>query len=495
MIRYTLIFALLTTLYTFPLRSQVSSCGNDLRQLPDAFLENLPDYSERSFSRRPKGGNPDTIAITIHIIEDGTDDPLMYEAIEKEIAAVNEIFGQAKLFFIPCGPIRIIKGEVAYNFTTGDQLNEANHVPNTINVYFAERVQSNNGGSICGYSAFPWAKRSINRYIMVARPCLDNGITLAHEFGHFYGLYHTHETYFGEEYVDGSNCVSAGDMICDTSADPNLIFAYITEECAYRGGNTDSQGKGYNPPVSNIMSYAPPRCKWEFSALQVALIRSIHEKENAYLYQNCDFYPDFTISFNIKSDVTVRSGDPILASYTFINKGGNQDYTLDLHFSIMEGNVVQGEPIKEETLTIGPNQGVINRKLNVNFPGNRGSGQYYLIAKVDAYNKIVERQEENNTAILSIEVDNSTLNNNALLFPNPVGEELNLFLRDKDVTGSMNIRIFRYDGQLVRTFTPINKKDEEVLHQLQVADLPAGVYLLSVDFESGAPYTFSFLKE
>ena len=49
-----------------------------------------------------------------------------------------------------------------------------------------------------------------------------NDTTLSHELGHYFDLYHTHETSFGTECPSGSNCQSAGDMVCDTPADPNL---------------------------------------------------------------------------------------------------------------------------------------------------------------------------------------------------------------------------------------------------------------------------------
>ena len=46
------------------------------------------------------------------------------------------------------------------------------------------------------------------------------GNVLAHELGHNIGLFHTHES--PKEFVDGSNCIQAGDRVCDTNADPNI---------------------------------------------------------------------------------------------------------------------------------------------------------------------------------------------------------------------------------------------------------------------------------
>lgn len=81
--------------------------------------------------------------------------------------------------------------------------------------------------------------------------------TFAHELGHCLGLYHTHETVFGNELVDGSNCSSAGDKVCDTPADPQLGTSNVTfPGCTYNGTTRDANNDLYNPDTDIIMSYA-----------------------------------------------------------------------------------------------------------------------------------------------------------------------------------------------------------------------------------------------
>ena len=79
----------------------------------------------------------------------------------------------------------------------------------------------------------------------------------SHEMGHFFGLEHT----FGgdiTELADGSNCATAGDLVCDTPADPyspgDEQDAYITN-CVYTYGAIDGNGDYYSAMVNNIMSY------------------------------------------------------------------------------------------------------------------------------------------------------------------------------------------------------------------------------------------------
>ena len=71
----------------------------------------------------------------------------------------------------------------------------------------------------------------------MANGCANNGSTLPHEVGHFYGLPHTHDQ--GNELVNGSNCATAGDNFCDTPADPNLS-GVVNSSCVYTGTATDA---------------------------------------------------------------------------------------------------------------------------------------------------------------------------------------------------------------------------------------------------------------
>ena len=94
---------------------------------------------------------------------------------------------------------------------------------------------------------------------------------LIHEIGHCINLYHTHELKFGQELVDGSNCVTAGDLICDTPADPDLTFYHniINSNCNATQPITDN-GITYFPDTKNIMSYTTPECMEHFTDGQLS---------------------------------------------------------------------------------------------------------------------------------------------------------------------------------------------------------------------------------
>ena len=143
-------------------------------------------------------------------------------------------------------------------------------VPNTMNVYCTPYIT---GISACGYASYPpW-----NTFV-VDNDCMEPGTTtFSHETGHYFGLPHTFEgTEDGSnpECVDGSNCLTAGDYICDTNADDNGGFDYWL--CYYNGGGTDAcNGDTYTPNTDNLMSYSWDACVDEFTGNQLSLITSI----------------------------------------------------------------------------------------------------------------------------------------------------------------------------------------------------------------------------
>jgi hypothetical protein len=67
------------------------------------------------------------------------------------------------------------------------------------------------------------------------------------------------------ENIDGSNCTSCGDYICDTPADPYLLYA-VDADCVY----TLQSSSQFRPDTRNIMSYSS--CKTRFSPQQLNVI-------------------------------------------------------------------------------------------------------------------------------------------------------------------------------------------------------------------------------
>jgi hypothetical protein len=140
------------------------------------------------------------------------------------------------------------------------------YVQGTMNVYCTPYIEHTFG--LCGYASYPTGTTFV-----VQNNCMDYGeYTFSHEAGHYFGLPHTFdgtEDGSNPECVDGSNCSTAGDYICDTPADDNGGWNF---QCGYIGGGVDVCNETpYAPSAENIMSYAPDACTTEFSPNQQSL--------------------------------------------------------------------------------------------------------------------------------------------------------------------------------------------------------------------------------
>lgn len=220
--------------------------------------------------------------LKVHIVRksDGTGGMNLFE-LKGIVENLNTRFINANIRFIILDNIHYIDSDESYDFDTEyeERLCEKNDEPNVINIYFFNSIHTETE-NICGYTYFPKGKDRI----LMTNSCALNGSTLPHEFGHYFMLYHTHQRSGegGEELIDQSNCMSAGDKVCDTPADPNLS-GKVDDDCNYNGEITDKNGMRYAPDTYNIMSYAPKKCRQQFSKGQLARMNYAALNHRSYL--------------------------------------------------------------------------------------------------------------------------------------------------------------------------------------------------------------------
>lgn len=218
------------------------------------------------------------VQLAWHVVRRADGSGALSEArITQAIADANWAFEPAGIQFCRAGETDYIDSDTYYDQITTlagiNALRRVNVVPNTINIYAVEAV-SYEGGAIGGISSFTSSSvQGIvmrNSHIGVA----DNRSTVPHEIGHYFNLYHTHETAFGRECAHGGNCASAGDLLCDTPADPVLGTDNVSSACVYFGMLQDSCGGQYNPDTGNHMSYSVRTCRDHFSQQQYTKARA-----------------------------------------------------------------------------------------------------------------------------------------------------------------------------------------------------------------------------
>lgn len=164
--------------------------------------------------------------------------------------------------------------------------------------------------------------------------------TVSHEMGHCLGLYHTHESVFCRELVNGSNCTTCGDLVCDTEADHSQTVSaiFIKENCEYNWdsiyhyhitdtnpnslwGNRlfDANGDTLNPNKSNFMSYTWIQCLQEFSQGQTERMK--------YFIYNEPILTNCTTSIN---NISQLSSLDLMTKTTEDDDGSEPNYTASL---------------------------------------------------------------------------------------------------------------------------------------------------------------------
>jgi hypothetical protein len=224
------------------------------------------------------------VPVQIHIVRrsDGTggmSETAIWDEFEN---FVRPYYTAANLNFTFCNATNFINSDAYFNISgdaEGDAMSVEHNVADVLNIYYV-----NDPDGACGWARFTFDLPT--DYIVIANSCADNQSTTAHEIGHYFDLFHTHETAFGTECPDGSNCDTAGDLLCDTPADPSLT-SKVNNSCVYTGTNTACGGQSYTPDPTNIMSYSLKECRTFFSPEQIAKIAFTSLTGRSYLDYNC----------------------------------------------------------------------------------------------------------------------------------------------------------------------------------------------------------------
>jgi hypothetical protein len=249
-------------LWTAAGAAPMRDCNTELTpEIKEAFR--LQALQGRPIERAPAGVTQ-CVPLAVHIVRksDGTGG-IAQSQLDQGLIDVNAVYNPDGINFYYLADIDYIDSDDYYfNIDTGAEvtaLKGVNPVANAINLYFTPNVSDEDGG-LCGSSSFT---TSPGLGIVMNNGCTgtsDNFSSYPHEIGHYLDLFHTHSG--GDELVDGTNCATAGDGICDTPADPNLTDV-VTDVpgCTYTGTETDANGDDYVPDTHQLMSYSVKNCR------------------------------------------------------------------------------------------------------------------------------------------------------------------------------------------------------------------------------------------
>ncbi|MCC6282720.1 MAG: hypothetical protein IT262_19100 [Saprospiraceae bacterium] len=214
---------------------------------------------------------------------------------------LNEDFAASNIRFYSKYDWNLIDSTAWYqhdSLDAGIDMMLTNNVPDALNIYFVTNPADN-----CGYN-LPYAGIAIKHGCAGA-----NSHTWSHEIGHALSLPHPFIGWEGKvysplnptpdtltydythfhatpdlvnapldtaltEYVDGSNCTIAADLICDTPPD-YLSYGWDCDDLnrSYVLQN-DRNGASFRSDGSLIMSYAFDHCQNRFSDEEIAIMRA-----------------------------------------------------------------------------------------------------------------------------------------------------------------------------------------------------------------------------
>lgn len=209
----------------------------------------------------------------------------------RAICEMNQQFTEAKIRFYlyPGDAIRYLNNSAWYNhdWAGGQEMAVENRIPGRLNAFVVNDPAGN-----CGYSGY--------NVIVLKKTCSNAGnSTWSHEAGHHFSLPHPFSGWEDMEWdfskpapldmdgheverVDGTNCLTAGDRLCDTKPD------YLSDRwnCNPSGESPQQQldpdSISFRSDGTLFMSYANDACANRFSPDQITAMRTnlIVERES-----------------------------------------------------------------------------------------------------------------------------------------------------------------------------------------------------------------------
>lgn len=302
-----------SSIFTINAQETNWTCGTPSTNPPLEVQQQIQKYLNKVTSDTPQMEQRSAVSIPVkaYIVNNSAGfGGISESSVNLAISQTNQVFQFANIQFDLCGVPQVINDDVIFNFNDANEnyLTTYYYDPDVINLYFVNSLIYS-GGNAGGYARFPWD--GIRVAVIVNNSA--NSPILAHEFGHTMGLLHTHETAGGTEFVNGQNCGSAGDYICDTPADPNLSLpGMLNNYCQYVGYAVDPLGWYYSPYTNNLMSYAHSYCINSFTNQQLTVIN-----QNYFQYYqglncsgggpsgDCDIAPQITAGNILDTEVDI----------------------------------------------------------------------------------------------------------------------------------------------------------------------------------------------
>jgi len=215
------------------------------------------------------GDEPIVINMYFNILNSGSTSTVTEQQCKDALVLLNNRYAPSHVVFRYNG-YRNYYNNASATINSDNEFNQLRNInTNTasLQVFFVDGFNINGQTGIVGKAQLPGT-------FMALRKDARDTFVFAHEIGHNLNLFHTFHGQACEpdpnipaELTNGTNCATAGDLVCDTPADPCMNQNNVNAACAYTGGG------GFNPDTRNFMSYTTYACGNRFTNGQIDRLR------------------------------------------------------------------------------------------------------------------------------------------------------------------------------------------------------------------------------
>jgi len=242
---------------------------------------------------------PYELPVVVHVIHNGGSENISDAEVQMGIANLNDAFANQGYYNQGIGYNTQISFCLATRDPNGSFTTGINHVQsnltimnqssddlalknlirwdpnNYINIWVVKEICSIVSCGTLGYAYFPSSHGTNQDGIVIEAPYVGateaNSSVLAHELGHYLGLYHTFQGG-----CSNNDCLYEGDRVCDTPPDQSTVFSPCN--VVFNSCSTDVNPSDPNNPFTsdqndytfNFMDYGFPECLHAFTPGQAS---------------------------------------------------------------------------------------------------------------------------------------------------------------------------------------------------------------------------------
>jgi hypothetical protein len=343
----TRIFLLALCLFTFTVDSftqEISECGVTI---PAGITPEQVQSNDLSLFESTTTYN---LRLAIHIVRynNGSDGITEVNLVQKK-DALNDFMQQADLQFYEYTRDTIDSDYFAnLNENKIDELFSLYYIDGCINIYFVPVFSHK------GWSSFSSRFGITPQGIVILNTAPET--TLPHEMGHYFDLLHTHELWYFEEIPgipitifeniarDGgcANCDNAGDLLCDTPADPSMRMrgVLVDPNCIWNPNSTpppdECDSIDYNPLTNNLMTTELHHsCRTTFTSEQKLRMKETLLQYRSDLLKHLIYLENSVNSLNAGGTLRIHNQNYESGTSAFVETGehnigtNNERFTSD----------------------------------------------------------------------------------------------------------------------------------------------------------------------